>query len=105
MAHYAKVNNNIVENIIIALDDYFDTFVDTSPGEWIKTSYNTVNVGDKYIRENDIFITPQPFNSWILNENYIWEAPVDKPGEEYEWNEEKQTWDEVAVVPQSDKQE
>ena len=40
MAHYAKVNNNIVEKVIVAEAEFFDTFVDDSPGEWIKTSYN-----------------------------------------------------------------
>ena len=41
MAHYAKVNNGIVEKVIVAEASYFDTFVDDSPGEWIQTSYNT----------------------------------------------------------------
>ena len=42
MAHYAKVKNGIVEQVIIAESDFFTTFVDTSPGEWIQTSYNTI---------------------------------------------------------------
>ena len=41
MAHYAKVNNGIVEQVIVAEADFFDNFVDSSPGEWIQTSYNT----------------------------------------------------------------
>ena len=40
MAHFAKVNNGIVEQVIVAEPEFFDTFVDSSPGEWIKTSYN-----------------------------------------------------------------
>ena len=40
MAHYAKVNQGIVENIIVAEPEFFDDYVDTSPGDWIKTSYN-----------------------------------------------------------------
>jgi len=41
MAHFAKVNNGIVEQVIVAEPEFFETFVDTSPGEWIQTSYNT----------------------------------------------------------------
>ena len=41
MAHYAKVNGGIVEQVIVAEADFFDTFVDSSPGQWIQTSYNT----------------------------------------------------------------
>ena len=41
MAHYAKVSNGVVINVIVAEADFFDTFVDDSPGEWIQTSYNT----------------------------------------------------------------
>ena len=41
MAHYAKVNGGIVEQVIVAEAEFFDTFVDSSPGQWIQTSYNT----------------------------------------------------------------
>ena len=41
MAHYAKVENGIVTQVIVAELEFFDTFVDSSPGEWIQTSYNT----------------------------------------------------------------
>ena len=41
MAHYAKVRDNIVTQVIVAEASFFDTFVDTEPGEWIQTSYNT----------------------------------------------------------------
>ena len=40
MAHYAKVINGIVDQVIVAEPEFFDTFVDSSPGEWVKTSYN-----------------------------------------------------------------
>lgn len=40
MSHYAKVENNIVTQVIVAEPEFFDTFVDTTPGEWLKTSYN-----------------------------------------------------------------
>ena len=41
MAHYAKVVDNIVTQVIVAEAEFFDTFVDSSPGTWIQTSYNT----------------------------------------------------------------
>jgi len=40
MAHFAKVENGMVTQVIVAEPEFFDTFVDTTPGEWIKTSYN-----------------------------------------------------------------
>ena len=40
MSHYAKVEEGIVTRVIVADAEFFDTFVDSTPGEWIKTSYN-----------------------------------------------------------------
>lgn len=40
MAHYAKVKDGIVTQVIVAEPEFFDTFIDSSPGDWIKTSYN-----------------------------------------------------------------
>ena len=115
MAHYAKVNNGIVEQVIVAEPEFFDTFVDSSPGEWIQTSYNTrenqhllggtplrgnfAGVGFTYDRTNDVFYAPKPFSSWTLNTTkWIWEAPVAKPddGKVYIWNESTTSWDLVA---------
>jgi hypothetical protein len=114
MAHFAKVNNGIVEQVIVAEPEFFETFIDSSAGEWIQTSYNTkggvhllggtplrknfASIGYTYDKEKDAFIPPKPFNSWTLNETTcLWEAPVTKPtdGARYEWNEETQTWDSV----------
>ena len=124
MAHFAKVRDGIVEQVIVAEPDFFDTFVDTSAGEWIQTSYNTrggvhydpisKNPSDdqsKALRYNfagqgyhydsiaDAFYGPQPYPSWTLStDTYLWEAPVAHPedGLVYMWNEETQTWDEVT---------
>jgi hypothetical protein len=116
MAHYAKVNNGIVELVIVAESDFFDTFVDTSPGEWIQTSYNThggihsngetplrknyAGVGFTYDSTRDAFIPPQPYPSWTLNEDTcLWGAPVPYPEDEvdYAWDEETTNWLEVTV--------
>ena len=114
MAHFAKVNNGKVEQVIVAEQDFIDNMVDTSPGTWIQTSYNTRGgvhtldgtplrknyacVGFNYDSVNDAFYPPQPFPSWTLNETtFLWEPPVAQPddGEFYKWNEETQTWDTV----------
>jgi hypothetical protein len=115
MAHFAKVNQGIVEKVIVAEQDFIDTMVDTSPGSWIQTSYNTrggvhsdggtplrknfAAVGGSYDAERDAFIPPQPYPSWTLNEETcIWDCPVAYPDDDntYTWNEETQTWDEIT---------
>jgi hypothetical protein len=104
MAHYAKVNNGIVEQIIVAEVEFFDTFIDSSPGEWIQTSYNNnirknyAGVGFTYDSARDAFIPPQPYNSWTLNEATCqWDSPVPYPTDDkrYEWDEETTNWKEV----------
>ena len=113
MAHYAKVNNTIVEQIIVAEPEFFDTFIDSSPGAWVQTSYNTrggvhyepnsntpSSDQSKALRKNYAVIggyydgvgfhDAQPFASWTLNSTtYYWEPPVTYPsdGKDYIWNE------------------
>jgi hypothetical protein len=111
MSHFAKVCNGKVVQIIVAEKEFFDTFVDSSPGEWIQTSYNTygnqhpegrplrgnyAGIGYNYDVINDVFYAPQPFNSWILNEStWLWEAPIPMPDDDnlYIWNEEIKNWE------------
>ena len=112
MAHFAKVNNGIVEQVIVAEPEFFNTFVDSSPGQWIQTSYNTyggvhtlggtplrknyAGIGFTYDAQKDAFIPPKPFPSWELNgETCLWEAPTPYPddGEQYTWNETSQEWE------------
>ena len=92
MAHYAKVNNGLVEQVIVAELEFFDTFVDSSAGTWLQTSYNThggvhsdggtplrknyAGIGMIYDATRDAFYKPQPDEGWVLNEDTcIWEAP------------------------------
>jgi hypothetical protein len=116
MAHFAKVNNGIVEQVIVAEPEFFETFVDTSPGEWIQTSYNThggqhpegrplrknyAGVGYSYDSVRDAFIPPQPYPSWLLNEDTcLWDAPTPMPqdGKVYAWDEPTTSWVEVPEV-------
>ena len=115
MAHYAKVVNGIVEKVIVAEAEFFDTFVDDTPGKWIQTSYNTrggvhyepnshtassdqskalrknyAGIGFTYDKVKDAFYEPQPHASWILNTTTcLWEAPITYPsdGKSYVWDE------------------
>ena len=99
----------------MAEPEFFDTFVDSSPGTWLQTSYNThgnqhpegrplrgnyAGIGYTYDATNDVFIAPKLFNSWILNEStWLWEAPTPMPddGKVYEWDEETTSWKEVTL--------
>lgn len=123
MAHFAKVNNGIVEQVIVAEPEFFDTFVDSSPGQWIQTSYNTrggvhynpetgepsadqtkalrknyAGIGYTYDSQKDAFIPPKPYSRWVLNETTcLWEAPTQYPndGKIYTWDDEAGNWVEV----------
>jgi len=108
MGHWAKIENNIVVNVITAEED----FIQTLEGEWIQTSYNTkggehkldgtplrknyAGIGYIYDRDRDAFYEPQPFPSWILDEDScLWEAPIPYPsdGNLYNWNEDTLNWE------------
>ena len=125
MGHFAKVSNGIVTRVIVAEADFFNNFVDDSPGQWIQTSYNTrggvhykpntnepsedqskalrknyAGIGYTYDATRDAFIPPKPFNSWVLNEDTcFWDSPVAYPedGKLYKWNEEILNWEEVII--------
>ena len=118
MTHYAKVLNGTVTNVIVAEPEFFETFIDTTPGDWIKTSYNThggvhygedgqpdgepqlrknyAGIGYSYDKDLDAFIPPQPYPSWSLNQDTcLWEPPVPMPENDesrYSWDEAAQQW-------------
>ena len=122
MAHFAKVCDGKVVQVIVAEPEFFNTFVDSSPGEWIQTSYNTrggvhygsdgqpdggvalrgnyAGIGFTYDRTNDVFYAPSPFPSWTLNNTtWTWDPPVAHPsdGKLYSWNEELKNWVEIIT--------
>jgi hypothetical protein len=83
VSHFAKIVNGIVTQVIVAEPEFFDTFVDSSPGEWIQTSYNThggqhpegrplrknyAGIGYTYDAERDAFIPPKPEGDYALDE-------------------------------------
>lgn len=117
MGHYAKVLNGIVTEVIVAEPDFLQTYKDSSPGEWIQTSYNTygnvhygqdgnpdggvplrgnyASFGYIYDSSNDVFYTRQPYLSWVLNKStWLWEAPISCPddGNRYNWDESTVSW-------------
>lgn len=103
MAHYAKVVDGKVKQVIVAEADFFDSFVDDSPGEWIQTSFNGnirkqfAGVDYTYDKVKDEFVEPQPFNSWTLDSNNDWQSPTAYPDDEkqYYWDEPSTSWKEV----------
>ena len=109
MSHFAKVENGVVTQVIVAEQDFIDSGV--LEGTWVQTSYNTkgnkhilggtplrgnyAGIGMIYDQENDVFYGTQPFPSWILNkETWEWDAPVPMPVDNflYTWDEEKLQW-------------
>jgi hypothetical protein len=116
MGHFAKVVDSKVVQVIVAEPDFFDTFVDSSPGQWLQTSYNThggqhpegrplrknyAGIGYTYDAVRDAFIPQQPFASWLLNDDTcLWEAPVAMPadGKAYEWDEATTSWKELVTA-------
>ena len=122
MGNFAKVNNGIVVQVIAAEPEFFNTIVDSSPGEWIQTSYNTkggvyyepnstipsedqskalrknyAGIGYSYDKQRDAFIPPKPFNSYILDETTCtWKAPVAMPTTVLEENQ-YYSWNESII--------
>jgi len=117
MSHFAKVENGIVTQVIVAEQDFIDSGV-VGHG-WIQTSYNTrgnVHYGQDGQPDNGValnknyagigytwdgtgFAAPQPYPSWTLNQDtYLWESPVPYPtdGKIYSWDEATTSWVEVT---------
>ena len=112
MAHYAFLDaDNIVTEVIVGKDET-ETIDGLSPEEWYgnfrgqvckRTSYNNnirgvyAGIGYTYDVEEDIFIVPQPFASWIRSGS-LWEAPVSMPTDDkfYVWDEATTSWVEVS---------
>lgn len=97
MSIYAKIENNIVTNIIVCEDSQ----IGTQNGHHIKVtdSSNEAAIGHEYDSIKNKFKGPQPYESWTLNEDtLVWEAPIAKPTEEgfYRWDEDSQEWVKVS---------
>jgi hypothetical protein len=112
MAHFAKVVDGVVEQVIVA--DTAEWCSANLGGVWVQTSYNThggVNsrgvdalhknyAGIGYTFDGVGFAAPQPYASWILNpQSYLWEAPTPMPtdGKQYMWDEATLSWVEIPT--------
>jgi len=110
MAHYAFIDeNNVVTEVITGRNEWEVVEGISDWEEWygnfrgqvcVRTSYNGnirkqfAQIGFTYDPIADVFINPQPYPSWALDENYDWQPPVPKPTTEgaWEWDEDLGTW-------------
>jgi hypothetical protein len=125
MAHFSEIDeNNVVQRVIVVANkdtaDANGNEVEAIGvafcqrllgGNWLQTSYhgnirkNYAGIGYTYRADIDAFVAPQPYPSWVLDENAQWQAPVPMPedagtGEPpkmYSWDEETQSWVEVPA--------
>jgi len=117
MAHFAKLDeNNIVLEVNVVNNEVLDPtneetsgvafLIDWSGGysNWVQTSYNNkirkqyAGIGYKYDADADVFIAPQPFPSWLLDQNFDWQAPTPRPTEgRWYWNEDSLSWLEQSL--------
>jgi hypothetical protein len=101
MSHFAKLDNNIVTEVIVAEQDFINSGAVGDSFLWVQTSYNRnfrknyASVGYTYDKSKDAFIAPKPYPSWLLVEDTCqWEAPTAMPddGQAYEWDEATTAW-------------
>ena len=120
MSHFARVENGIVTQVIVAEQDFIESGAVGDPATWIQTSYNTrggihygangqpdngiplrknyAGVGDFYDKQNDAFYSKQPYPSWLLDTNtFLWNSPTPYPetGKIYYWDEITLSWQEI----------
>jgi len=90
MKYYAQIQNNVVVNISCAADDWI------APSDFVEyTNSNPAMIGCIYNKEKHRFVYQQPYPSWTLDSNLVWQPPVAKPNGNFAWNEGTQSW----VVP------
>ena len=102
MSHFAEIdNNNIVQRVIVAEQDFINSGAVGDSFRWVQTSYNNnfrkqyAGEGFTYDKVNDVFVEPQPYASWTLDASHDWQPPTPKPDGNHTWNEGTQAWDEV----------
>ena len=108
MSYFAEIKDEIVQRVIVADQEFIDSGKVGDPKDWIETSMdgslrkNYAGIGDIYDKDRDSFINPQPYPSWILDEETCkYKSPTEKPVSLNEfdihgWNEEKQIWEKVV---------
>jgi len=106
MPYFAELNTktNEVLRVIVAKSKFWCEY--ELDGTWVKTHRNTdgknfAGVGCIYHPDKDNFSTPQPYPSWVLDDNCIWQPPIaipDNTNTNYIWNEETQSWDDDDLL-------
>jgi len=119
MAHFAKVENGIVTQVIVIDEETLNSGHWGDPASWVQTSYNTsagthtqggtplrknyAGIGYTYDAGRDAFYAPKPYASWVLNEETcLWSAPTEMPtteGKRYVWRESDTSWVEQPDYP------
>jgi hypothetical protein len=103
VSHFAKINNNIVTEVLVSEKDFINSGFVGDEFLWIQCSYNRnfrknyPAIGDLYDPQRDAFISPQPYTSWTLNDDTCkWDSPVPYPDDDvdYLWNEATTNWKE-----------
>ena len=110
MAHFARIENNLVTEILVVSNDLEHRGAEFLAndlglgGIWIQTSYNNnfrkqyAGIGYTYDAVNDVFIAPQPYPSWSLDENFDWQPPTPMPTEGvWYWDEDSLSWLEQSL--------
>ena len=128
MSHFAKVEDGVVTQVLVAEQDFINSGAVGDPAQWIQTSYNTragvhyepnsntpsadqskalrknyAGIGYSYDAVRDAFIPPKPdpYPSWVIDDTTgLWKPPVAQPtdGQEYNWDESTLSW--VVVTPE-----
>ncbi len=108
MAHYAFLDdNNVVTEVIVGNDETtgdWETYYGAIRGQsCVRTSYNGnirfnyAGIGYTYDEARDAFIPPQPYPSWVLDEETcLWVAPIPMPEGVHTWDEQAGDWVEVT---------
>ena len=104
MSHFAKLDNNVVTQVIVAEQDFINSEAVGDSFLWVQTSYNNnfrkqyAGIGSTYDKVNDVFISPKPYSSWTLDASFDWQPPTAMPddGKRYTWNEATKAWDKVS---------
>lgn len=103
MPHYAELNET--DTVLRVIRSDTKEWCETSlGGTWVRTYYDTegknyTGIGFTYHPEKENFSSPQPYPSWTLDDQCIWQPPTPRPiGDKlYMWNEETQSWDETEA--------
>jgi hypothetical protein len=114
MAHFAQIDaDNIVVRVLVVPDEQEhrgQEFLANDlqlGGNWVQTSYNNrirrrfAGVGFTYDPIADVFLRPRPYPSWILDNDYSWQAPTPKPDNNplTYWDEETLSWIQPSDLP------